>query len=215
MKQPSGGGAGEARHDGKDQMHRYRFTKRRGIVLASMAALLAAALLTSQLAASSAAPRKRATTETVAIRGKPAENGHHATLYFDAPKTVHKGDILRIVNKTIPHKVGPHTFAMVQQSDIPTTGTEFRNCFSPHHICLSIAHWLGSNGRSPVTQDPAKAGKPGWDTEGSLTKKGDVWFTRNKPDTSFSQIVSAKPGTTITFMCAVHPFMHGKIKVLP
>jgi hypothetical protein len=196
-------------------MHRFRITRRRALVLVPLTALLCAALLGSQLSASSAAPRKRATTETVAIRGKPAAAGHHATLYFDAPKSVHQGDTLRIVNKTIPHKVGPHTFAMVQPSDIPNTGKEFRSCFSPHHICLSIAHWLGTNGRTPVTHNPAKAGKPGWDTEGSLTKKGDVWFTRNKPGTSFAQVVSAKPGTTITFMCAVHPFMHGQIKVLP
>ena len=180
-------------------------------MLASLTALLAAALFGTQLGTSSAAPQPK--VDTVFIRGDIGANSFR--LFFDAPKSVHQGDILKVRNTTNPRQVGPHTFSMVQQSDIPNTVKQEKQCFSRGHICLSIAHWLGSNGRSPVTQDPAKAGKPGWDTEGSLTKKGDTWFTRNKPGTSFSQVVSAKPGTTITFMCAIHPFMHGKIKVLP
>jgi hypothetical protein len=196
-------------------MHRIRFTKRRGLMLGSLMVLLAAALLGSQLSASSAAQRRPATTESVAIRGKPAANGHHATLYFDAPKTVHHGDNLRIVMKTDPHKVGPHTFSMVQQSVIPTTVRQEKRCFRPGHICRAVARWHGVKGNGPPTQNPATAGKAGWDTEGNLHKKGDSWFTGNKPGATFTQVVSAKPGTTITFMCVIHSFMHGKIKVLP
>jgi hypothetical protein len=196
------------------RLHSHGITKRRTLVLASLTALLAAALFGSQLSASSAAPAAK--VETVSIKGeKSAATGGHLRLFFDAPRTVHQGDVLKIENLTNPRRVGPHTFAMVIPGQIPDTKPERKKCFSPNHICLAIAHWLGSNGRTPIKQNPAKAGKGGWDTEGSLTKKGDVWFTGNKPGTTFSQAVSAKPGTTITFMCAIHPFMHGEIKVLP
>jgi len=194
----------------------HRITKRRALVLGSLVALVFAALLGSQLSASSAAQHRRATTVTVAIRGKPAANGHHATLFFQHPKTIHHGDNLRIVMKTDPKKIGPHTFSLVQQSDWPRTVKQQKNCFTPGHICLAVAHWHGVKGQNGrPTQNPATAGKAGWDTEGNLHKKGDSWFTGNKAGATFTQVVSAKAGTTLQFMCVVHPFMHGTIKVLP
>jgi hypothetical protein len=185
------------------------------LVLASLTALLAAALFGSQLSSSSAAPPQK--VDTVFIRGEQAASGGHVRLFYDAPKTVHNGDILKIRNTTNPHQVGPHTFSMVQPSDIPQTKPQRKKCFSPGHICLSIAGWHGvpPSGNGPVTKNPAKAGQAGWDTEGSLSKKGDSWFTGTKKATSVSQVVSAQAGTTITFMCAIHPNMHGEIKVLP
>ena len=194
-------------------MHRYRFTKRRGIVLASLTALLAAALFGTQFGTSSAAPAPK--VDTVFIRGEQAASGGHVRLFFDAPKTVHNGDVLKVRNTTNPHQVGPHTFSMVQAGLRPDTKPERQQCFAPGHICAAVARWHGVKGNGPVTQNPAKAGKAGWDTEGSLTKKGDSWFTGNRKATSISQVVSAKAGTTITFMCVIHPNMHGEIRVLP
>ena len=46
---------------------------------------------------------------------------------------------------------------------------------------MAIAKWHGVKGEGPPTKNPAKAGKPGWDTEGSLSKTGDSWFTGEKP----------------------------------
>jgi hypothetical protein len=194
-------------------LHRYRFTKRRGIVLASLTALLAAALFGTQLGTSSAAPAPK--VDTVFIRGEQAASGGHVRLFFDAPKTVHNGDVLKVRNTTNPRQVGPHTFSMVQAGLRPDTKPERKKCFNPGHICAAVARWHGVTGNGPVTQNPAKAGKAGWDTEGSLTKKGDSWFTGNKKATSFSQVVSAKAGTTMTFMCVIHPNMHADIRVLP
>ena len=182
------------------------------MVLASLTALLAAALFATQLGTSSAAPAPK--VDTVFIRGEQAASGH-VRVFFDAPKTVHNGDTLKVRNTTNPRQVGPHTFSMVQGGLRPETKTQRKKCFTPGHICLSIAHWHGSSGRSPVTVNPATAGKAGWDTEGNLTKKGDSWFTGNKKATSFSQVVAAKAGTTMTFMCAIHPNMHADIRVLP
>jgi hypothetical protein len=136
-------------------------------------------------------------------------------LRFEAPKTIAAGEELEVLNRTNPKQVGPHTFSLVTKGSIPKTKKAQNNCFTPKHICMSIAHWHGTNGKGPVTKNPAKAGLDGWDVLGSVTKKGDSWFTGEKEaGTSVEQPVSAAAGTTIYFMCAIHPFMHGSIEVV-
>lgn len=139
-------------------------------------------------------------------------------LFFEAPKTVADGEELAVVNTTNPHKVGPHTFSLVTKESIPQTSKQRQLCFTPHHICKAIAGWHGVKGNGPPKENPAEAGPEGWSTVGSLTKKGDSWFTGEKPNASVVQKVnfdtSAGP-TRIYFMCAIHPWMHGTINVLP
>jgi hypothetical protein len=137
-------------------------------------------------------------------------------LRFEAPKTIVAGESLEVLNQTNPRQVGPHTFSLVTKGSIPKTPKARQTCFTPKHICMAIAHWHGTNGNGPVTKNPAKAGLDGWDTLGSVTKKGDSWFTGEKETgTSIVQPVTAAAGTTIYFMCAIHSFMHGSIEVLP
>jgi hypothetical protein len=138
----------------------------------------------------------------------------HGTLKFVAPATVTQGAALEVVNDTNPKKVGPHTFSLVTAGSVPKTAKQRQLCFTPKHICKAIAAWHGVKGEGPPTKNPATAGAEGWSTMGSLSKKGDSWFTGEKPDASISQVVSATP-QTIYFMCAIHPWMHGKITVLP
>lgn len=136
-------------------------------------------------------------------------------LRFSGPKTILAGEELNVVNQTNPHKVGPHTFSLVTKGSLPKTPKARQICFTPKHICMAIAKWHGVKGNGPVKVNPAEAGLPGWDTMGSVTKKGDSWFTGEKPGTSYAQPVSAVAGTTIYFMCAIHPWMQGSIEVLP
>lgn len=141
----------------------------------------------------------------------------NGNLKFVGPKTVSRGDLLEIVNKTNPKSVGPHTFSLVTKGSLPpkTKATE-EDCFAPKHICQAIAAWHGvPSGKGPPKINPVKVGAEGWSTMGSLKKKGDSWFTGNKPGTSFSQVVSASSGATLYFMCAVHPWLQGRIKVVP
>lgn len=136
-------------------------------------------------------------------------------LRFVAPKTVVAGEDLRVLNQTNPRQVGPHTFSLVTRSSLPKTPKARQLCFTKDHICKAIAIWQGARGNGPPTVNPADAGVAGWDTEGSLTRRGDSWFTGSKPRTSIVQQVTAAGGTTLHFLCAVHPFMQGSIKVLP
>ena len=136
-------------------------------------------------------------------------------LRFVAPKTIVAGEELAVLNQTNPKQVGPHTFSLVTKGSVPKTRKARQLCFTPKHICKSIASWHGVKGNGPVKTNPATAGAEGWDTLGNLTKKGDSWFTGSKPGTSIAQKVTATPGTTIYFVCAIHSFMHGSIEVLP
>jgi hypothetical protein len=135
---------------------------------------------------------------------------------FVAPATVPNGAYLNVVNKTNPSQFGPHTFSLVTQGAIPKTKQARHNCFKVGHICTRIGVWHGTkaNGSGPVTENPALAGAPGWDTLGNLHKKGDSWFTGFKPHNSFAQQVTAPVGTTLYFQCAIHPFMKGSIDVV-
>jgi hypothetical protein len=133
---------------------------------------------------------------------------------FVGPKTVTEGGTLRIVNQTSAKKMGPHTFSLVEPSTLPRTPAARKHCFTPNHICMAIAKWHGVKGNGPPTINPAEAGLEGWDTEGSLTKNGDSWFTGSKKGASFEQVVSAKSGETIHFVCAIHPWMQGSVKVV-
>lgn len=135
-------------------------------------------------------------------------------LRFVAPKTIVSGESLEVLNQTNAKQVGPHTFSLVGKGYVPKTPNARKLCFTPHHICKAIADWHGVKGEGPPTKNPAEAGLEGWDTMGTLTKKGDSWFTGEKPKASIVQKVSAAAGTTIHFICAVHPWMHGSIEVL-
>ncbi len=136
-------------------------------------------------------------------------------LKFTAPETVGYGDQLEIENETNPKQVGPHTFSLVTKGSVPKTGNQRKNCFTPKHICLAIAKWHGLNPKTEkISINPAKAGPAGWSTAGDATgKKGDSWFTGEKPGGKITQQVTAAPGTTLYFMCAIHPWMHGQVTV--
>jgi hypothetical protein len=139
-------------------------------------------------------------------------------LSFSGPPTVRQGEQLEIVNKTNPLLVGPHTFSLVERGARPRTEAARRGCFTPGHLCESIALW---HGYDPATQRTttrlAEAGAPGWSTLGNNRGKvGDSWLSGEKTGGSrISQEVSAAPGTRLYFVCAIHPWMQGSIQVTP
>ena len=180
---------------------------------ARMGALVLAvssAALTLALVGTAAAATPTGVTDQISIeltKGK---------LKFVGPESVTVGDQLEIVNKTNPKQVGPHTFSLVTKGSLPKTPKARKGCFAPKHICLAIAIWHGFNPKTEqITKNPAKAGPAGWSTAGNATgKKGDSWFSGEKKGGHFSQEVTAEAGTTLYYMCAVHPWMQGKVNVV-
>jgi hypothetical protein len=174
--------------------------------LALLAALVVPNLATAE--STTAIPGEAVTTIEMKIEGKK--------MGFFGPGTVHEGEELRIVNKTKPSQVGPHTFSLVTKGSLPKTAKARKSCFTPGHICLSIAEWQHFNPKTEKVGLPlAEAGPEGWSTMGSISKEGDSWFSGEKPGGEVEQKVTAKAGTTLYYMCAIHPWMQGQIKVTP
>jgi hypothetical protein len=187
---------------------------RSGGVRALFATIPVAALLVALLASGSAgaaetpaSPTEKAVIDMV-LKGKK--------MSFEGPETVYQGQQLEIFNDTNPRQVGPHTFSLVEKGTLPKTKAAEKSCFTPGHICMSIAKWHGFNPKTEkITVNPVEAGPKGWSTAGNNKgKKGDSWFTgETKKGTHFNEEVTAKPGTTLYFICAVHPWMQGSVKV--
>ena len=135
-------------------------------------------------------------------------------LKFSGPESVVAGEKLEIVNETNPKQVGPHTFSLVTKGSLPKTRKAMNSCFAPKKICLAIAEWHGFNPKTErISKNLVKAGPAGWSTMGDATgKKGDSWYTEKKGAT-FSQAVTATPGSTLYYICAVHPEMQGEVEV--
>ncbi len=136
-------------------------------------------------------------------------------LHFVGPSTVTAGDQLEIVNETNPQQVGPVTFSLVTRGAVPRTSAARKRCALPRHICGAIAGWHGYGASERIEINPAKAGPPGWSTPGNATGvRGDSWFSEERGE-SFSQAVSTAAPSTLFYLDAIHPWLHGRLTVLP
>lgn len=167
-------------------------------------AALAAVGLTG---ASAQAGGERATetaTINIVLEGKD--------MFFDGPGRIEAGTKLEIVNLTDPQEVGPHTFSLVKRSALPETKEEVKGCEKKlEGACGKIfkAHKVNFE-KETVGKLNVDAGGKGWDT--SFGKKGDSWFTFAE-DESETRKLTADAGKKLWYLCAIHPFMQGKITV--
>jgi hypothetical protein len=136
-------------------------------------------------------------------------------LYFDAPETVAAGDEIQIKNNTNPRAVGPHTFSLVREEDLPESKEDQKACSRKFEgICGAIAQWHKVDLQTgQIGENPVEVGKQGWDRKGSLKRKGDSFVTTRKGE-KFQREVTADPGKELYFMCAVHADMQGEIDVV-
>jgi len=174
----------------------------RARVLAGVGGIVAALLW---IAFAGIAPAHGAQTITMAGKGK--------NLRFGGAKAVRPGAQLRVVNKTKPAQVGPHTLSLAQKKLLPKNRRQEQRCFDEGRICfdVAVAHefdFVTGEVGAPLVD----AGLEGWDTPFTADAEGDSWYTETR-DESFSQAVSAESGRTLHYFCAVHPSMQGKIEV--
>ena len=132
------------------------------------------------------------------------------TMYFD-PGTleVSSGD-------SITFKFGdtkarePHTITILKQSQLPTTGEQVENCSA----CMRYATGHLKNPKAepgpanPIVHWVLNKGKPGLDAVGD-----SIAIQQPGKHRSITVKVTAPKGTTLYFVCAVHPWMQGKIVV--
>jgi hypothetical protein len=104
----------------------------------------------------------------------------------------------------------PHTITVVSVKDLPKTSAQINNCT----ICNETAAGHLKNPKAPPgpTNDIAHwivdKGKPG------LDEAGDSIAIEGAKHKSISIKVTAPAGTVLHFICAVHPWMQGTIKVI-
>lgn len=133
-------------------------------------------------------------------------------LVFDGPSQVREGARLRVVNRTSPRRVGPHTFSLVRQGELPETNRQERRCFAGDNVCARIARAHRVDFQTgEVARPSVERGENGWDRRFGRT--GDSFFTETK-DEKHTRRVAAKAGERLWFMCAIHPDMQKRVNVV-
>jgi plastocyanin len=96
----------------------------------------------------------------------------------------------------------PHTVTLVDEADLPTDVEEVFGCQAPGEPCgdALAAHFGGG---TPV--QVIDVGSPGLDAPGDSL----LFFS----DGSISGTISAPAGSTLFYLCAIHPWMQGSITV--
>lgn len=188
--------------------HSHSRARHRGLVTAALAGgALTIALVAGTSASAGPDAGAGAAPATITMQLKQGK------FFFSGATRVRAGSKLRIRNNTDPMRGGHHTFTLVRKSVLPESRQEQGDCFAGG-ICLPIAmaHQF-DEATGKVGRPLVRAGRRGWDRSFTSKRKGDSWYTETDGE-SFSQKVSARPGTTLRYMCAVHPEMQGKIKVI-
>jgi hypothetical protein len=178
-------------------------------IAAVVVCLCAAVGLSSVALAASSAPSKVTVSESQTFKFKPNRYIQDGLRWKKDVYTIKSGGTLHVVNNEAGE--GPHTFTAVKESDLPKTAQQINTCA----ICgkLGKAHGADPNSDAPPKFQFLENGV-GQDTAPSFDRAGDSGVTGSgKKGESIDMKVTAKAGTTLYFMCLIHPWMQGKLVV--
>jgi plastocyanin len=157
-----------------------------------------------------AAPSKATIKVSQKVKMKPNRYIQDGLRWDKDVYHVRSGGTLHIVNTVATE--GPHTFSVVKKNELPRTAAQTNNC----KICFKIAQELGVNPNdenSPPQFQYAENGV-GTNTPPNVDRPGDTGLTgQGKKGESITLKVTAKKGTTLYFLCAIHPWMQAKVIV--
>lgn len=180
-------------------------SRRKALVALGLLAVAAALAVAVAAAAATSAPRS---AKLLAIGGtsfKVNKYVQDGVRWAPGTLTIRSGGTLTIVNKTSE----PHTFSIVKKSQLPRTKSQMENC----KICLTIAQAHGvdpnSNQQGPPPKPLVDVGKVGFDEPGD----SDARIAPKGSGPSVQDKITAKAGTTLYYLCLIHPWMQGKIVV--
>jgi hypothetical protein len=123
---------------------------------------------------------------------------------------VKSGGTLHIVNDAADE--GPHTFTVLAPKDEPKTPPAILQC----SICekLGKAHGANPNSDAPP-KFPFLENGVGQKSPPKVDRAGDSGVTGpGKKGESIDLTVSAPPGTTLHFICLIHPWMQAEVDVI-
>ena len=168
--------------------------------------ILPAAALASLILAAPALAAPKANTITAIGGMKVKANAYvQDDQRWDADSyTVKSGSTVTLRDKSTEGQ--PHTLSLIKKA--PKTPAQIMGC----DACgpLMAAHEANME-TGEVGKELVEAGATGFDTGGDKTTAGDSIYLAPKGKVTFK--VTAKKGTTLNFLCAVHPWMLGTIKV--
>jgi hypothetical protein len=130
------------------------------------------------------------------------QDGLHYTPY---KSTVKHGGTISVAGGKGAFSEGPHTFSLVKKSELPKTAKQVNNC----KVCGKIAQEHGFNPSDPNSQPT----NPFVDGGDGFNKPGDSALIDGQHVKTLKLHVTAKKGTTLYYMCAIHPWMQGQVTV--
>lgn len=98
----------------------------------------------------------------------------------------------------------PHTLSIVNADEVPATIDDVFNCGAPGTVCDDVFSLFPG-------EPPSSMFVNGTGTGAGIDGRLDTLFVL--PGDSISETVTAPPGTTLRFMCVIHPWMQGTIHV--
>ena len=180
--------------------------------LSVMGVLVVAGAAASMAVASSASTTTvvKALEKNKVVINKYIQSGNR---YSPGTVTVKSGSLLTF--KFGDNEQDVHTLTIAPKSQLPHTVAQVNAC----NVCrLALAHLKNPTAppgpSNPVVNWILHAGKPAANASAGLSVPGDsIAIESGGAHSQISIRVTAKPGTTLNFFCAVHPWMQGKIKV--
>ncbi len=170
-------------------------------------ALFGAALLTLAGSALGAGGKGPARAKILITGGESFKANAYVkdSLHFQqGTVTVRSGGTVTLTNAT----GDPHTLSIVKRSQVPRTIKQVEHC----EVCGAIAKSHGVDPEAPPSGPPpvllVNAGASGFNAPGD-----SVFIGPKGPGGKVTFKVTAAAGTTLNFICAVHPWMQGRIKV--
>jgi plastocyanin len=152
-----------------------------------------------------ASPKKAPKNTTIAMKGKfvVKKNKYFkdAVRFSPGKASIRSGGTLTLKNRTQE----PHTFSIVKKSDFPNTVGKILNCGSPGTICETILNSHQPDADGNPTKPVVDVGSAGIDQAGDSIALN--------PKQSMKVEVSAPKGSTLNFICAIHTWMQGHLRV--
>jgi len=171
----------------------------RAIALALM--LVVALVAGTAVAASKKAPKKATITMKNPIKIKKNKYFQDGARFVPGSVVLASGGTLTLKNKG----EAPHTFSIVAKKDVPKGTNGILSCGGPGTVCETIftAHAFDQDGNP--TKPVVDVGSPGIDQPGDSLAIA--------PKSTQKVNLSAKKGTRLYFICGIHAWMQGVIKV--
>ena len=179
-------------------MEDYALMPRRITVL--LAALAAVALCAFAVGSAGAAPAKKRLTIVGKLTFKPGHFAKDTQRFTPKNLTVSPGDKVVLRNKSKTQD--PHTISIVRKRQLPD-----------NFDCAVCEEIFQAHGEDPNTGEPANVvvdvGDPGFDQPGD-----SIFIPPGPPGKKKVTIdISADAGTNLNYLCGIHPWMQGKLKV--